>query len=387
MFSFNVQNLKRLLKQRIKRSTIYQELRFKDRNFYKTNYPKNALLSYINSPFRTTANIQKHSNRRQARIIGETLSEFGFNVDIINFEYRGGIDYQKYDLVFGFGHPFENSFLYPTNAKRIYYATGPHFTQRNMAEILRLRMLRDRQGVILHPKRQKPYPEIISATLADAIFCTGNDWTISTFRKYFDRDIYRTPIGIHKQFPLHIFDRNIEQSKRNFLWIGGDGLVFKGLDLCIEAFENLPNANLHICGTMEEEFKSLYKTSLSSKNIFYHGHVDVTSNKFRQICETCSYVIYPGSSEAGCGAVLTAMSTGLIPVITKETSIDIDSFGHLIEVVSVSGISNLVNSLVSVEINEHDRRSVSSANYVETFHSFKLYDEAFRTSLSLVLSR
>lgn len=73
-------------------------------------------------------------------------------------------------------------------------------------------------------------------------------------------------------------NRNINEVKKNFLWMGSLGLIHKGLDLLLEIFNELPDYNLYICGSTknEPEFEYLYFDELyRTKNIHTYGFVGV----------------------------------------------------------------------------------------------------------------
>ncbi|MBC2716519.1 MAG: glycosyltransferase family 4 protein [Desulfobacteraceae bacterium] len=352
-------------------------------NIFHTDYKKNALISYLEEPFKNKNLPLTHSNFREVLYIVKLISEFGYNIDLINYLDQGGVNYEKYQLLFGFGFPLENSFKQKINIdKRIFYATGAHSTQRNAAEIYRILALKKRKGTLLYPQRIKKYPDNLSASFSNVIFCTGNNWTISTYRPFFDGSILSVPVSVYMFYPHQKLSRKWATAKKHFLWFGGKGLVHKGLDLCIEAFAKLPEYTLHICGPKEDDFFSVYRRELFSlPNIIFHGYVDISSLDFKCIVETCGYVIFPSCSEGGGGSVLTCMGTGLIPIVTVEASINVNDFGFIIENTEILNIINLVKYVAGLPESDIKIRSQKSYEYVLNHHDFNKFKNNIRNAL------
>src|ERR1035437_1860134 len=118
-------------------------------NYSGTSYKKNALLSYVATPFRKGLNIG-HTNSFEAPAIAKIINDAGFNVDIAEFNYEGHINYSKYDFIFGFGEPLVNSFS--NNQKKIttaYYGTGMHINTQNTNTLKRITEVYNKKGVWL----------------------------------------------------------------------------------------------------------------------------------------------------------------------------------------------------------------------------------------------
>jgi len=108
------------------RSIIKKFRRRQISNYLKTHYKKNALISYITHPFNCGINLT-HTNYAEVLEIAKVFHELSYNVDIVDYDYEGNLDYDKYSVIFGFGEPLVNSF-YHRNHKilTIYYGTGMH---------------------------------------------------------------------------------------------------------------------------------------------------------------------------------------------------------------------------------------------------------------------
>ena len=98
---------------------------------------KKALISYTVMPFLTQKDT--HTNKQESQVIVDLLTCLGYQVDVIHFSNKQKLNYSNYDLIFGFGEPFENSFKdKKCYAKKIYYATGAHAFHQNAAEVNRI---------------------------------------------------------------------------------------------------------------------------------------------------------------------------------------------------------------------------------------------------------
>jgi len=355
-------------------------------NVVSTNYGQKALISYITPPFADSNHPLVHGNVLESRAMATILSELGFDVDVVHYSLNIATDYTKYKLLIGFGYPYENSFKHQFPGKRIFYATGAFSSQRNPAELFRLRRLRRRRGTLLAPRRLKTFPDYASAVLSEAIFCTGNEWTIATYREVFDGPIYQIPVSAFSFYPKPKISRNIEEAKKSFVWFGGAGLVLKGLDLCMESFAHCQDLELNICGPYEDDFFELYNYELEKcHNITYHGFVDVRSDKFKQIVEKSLFTICPSSSEAGGASVLTTMASGMIPIVTRESSVNINGFGFEISDPEIETISDVINQASEINKAELEKRSQLSYNFIMQNHTLDMFKERFRKSLKEVL--
>jgi len=90
---------------------------------------KRVLICYIISPFYLKKRPIKHANVIESRTIAKEFYNLGYSVDVVDYRCTRKINYSKYDVIFGFGVPFSNSFAFDLKLKRICYITGssPNF--------------------------------------------------------------------------------------------------------------------------------------------------------------------------------------------------------------------------------------------------------------------
>lgn len=246
-------------------------------NVYKRKFNKRVLISYISYPFREN-HINRHSNYQESIAISEIFDGLGYVVDVFYQEDERLINYKKYDVIFGVGDPLENSFYCSDkNLIRIYYGLGRNVFINNNASIKRLENFYERHSkLLIKSARIGKKLWQMQTLLSDAIITLGNSVTRKSYSDFYDGKIFNLPVTLIKSFSYSniINKRNISESKKNFLWIGGSGAIHKGLDLLIDFFSSDENSNLnlHICGPIKREadFFNFYKEKLFSKKTFIY---------------------------------------------------------------------------------------------------------------------
>lgn len=297
-------------------------------NIFNNNNNKNCLLVYITNPFLKGISYT-HQNSWQVIEIAKAISNFGYNVDVCDYNYNKSDLNKKYDLLIDL-HPRDNAvynkFLKPDCIK-IAYLTGSNTSFSNIAEQKRIDDVCRRRNIKLIPRRQAP---LISKRIEsyDAAFFIGNEYNLRTFSEF-----KMPPVYFIKNTGYDFNFSNEKRKANNFMFLGSAGQVHKGLDLLLEVFaEKCKDCNLYVCSSFENESdfceayeKELYNTS----NIYSIGFVDIKSDKFKEIAEKCAYMIMPSCSEGIAGSVLTAMSAGMIPIVSRECGFENDEVIHL----------------------------------------------------------
>lgn len=194
----------------------------------------------------------------------------------------------------------------------------------------------------------------------DAIFYVGNRFSESTFARH-GVPLFR----IYPSTSPHIgFDASAINGKcrRRFMYFGGNGLICKGLDLVLDAFDGLDGVTLDVCGPVgETDFWQHYGPLLErNPQIRFHGFVQAGGEKFSAITAGAAFQVFPGSAEGCATSVVTCMRRGVIPVTTFETGVDIGDFGVAIDDPSVEGIRALVMRLRGMGEAEMRRRVVDT---------------------------
>jgi len=363
------------------------------KNYFKTSFRENVLISYITEPFKNGINL-RHTNQAEALEIAKVFNELGYNIDIVDFRYEGNLNYDKYSVIFGFGEPLINSFYHRSHKiLTIYYGTGMHVIHQNYATLKRIEEVYKKKGEwLLESGRIVDKAWSVQTSLVDNIITLGNDEVVNSYQKYFSRKIYNIPISYYKIFNHEeiLKNKNYRDAKNHFLWFGSSGLIHKGLDLLLEVFKEMPDLYLHVCGSIENEpkFKAIYYEELyNTKNIHTYGYQNIQSKSFKDIINKCALIIFPSCSEGEPSSIINVMLYGLIPIVTYTAGIRIKDFGIEIKELAHESIKESIIKAVNLSDDEIKERSVKCANDTVINHSIEKYSYKLKKALIEILGK
>ena len=350
---------------------------------------KNVLLSYITRPFIVRENdpsFYSHTNTWECLQIAKIWLNHGFNVDVIDWDNSSFIPRKDYHVFIDIHSNMERlAPLLKEDCLKILHITGAHWRFQNAAELKRIEDLYIRRGIRLQPRRQVPPSNGIEC--ADCATILGNKFTKDTFA-FAGKPLFSIPLSTTIQFPYH--KRDFHNIRNSFLWFGSSGMVHKGLDLVLDAFSQLPSCKLTICGPVKNEpdfeaayYKELYRTP----NIKTLGFIDIRSEKFQEIIQKTSALIYPSCSEGQAGSVVTCLHAGLIPIISYESGVDIDDFGILLKNNSVDEIIEIVKDFSKKDGTILEQMSRDAWNYARTNHTREKFSECYNNFVTKILMR
>ena len=224
---------------------------------------------------------------------------------------------------------------------------------------------------------------------ADYLAVLGNQFTLDTYR-YAGKTMFRLPVPSTISFSSPE-KKDIESARKRFLWLGSGGLVHKGLDRVLEAFSQLPDLHLTVCGPVdapfERQFRQIYfKELYETDNIDTIGWIDVSSSTFRDIVANCIGLVYPSCSEGQSGAVITCMQAGLIPIISYESGVDVDNFGVLLKDCSVDQIIESVSLLSSAPASALSEKALKTWQYARDHHTQGQYRSEYQQMIKSILA-
>ena len=165
--------------------------------------------------------------------------------------------------------------------------------------------------------------------------------------------------------------------------------MHKGLDLVLEVFRETPACQLTVCGPLdapsEKGFVQAFHRELyETPNIQAIGWVDVGSEQFERIANSCVALIYPSCSEGQAGSVITCLQAGVIPLISYESGVDVDGFGTILEECSHEQIRKSIMDLVEKSNDELADLSLKAYEYAKQNHSIESYCKAFDQVISQI---
>lgn len=336
-----------------------------------------TLISYTTLPFMSgNGALSAHTNRWECKEIANTFLNRGYVVDVIDWD-RPFIPKTRYDFLIDVRPDMERLAEKLNNdCYKVFHATGAHWDFQNRAEIRRIADIEMRRGKKLTPRRLQR--EGHSAETADIITSLGNDFTISTYA-FAKKDIVRIPISTTRLFPSPE-SKNFETARNSFVWIGGAGMAHKGLDLVLEAFSGMPELSLTVFGKGDSDFMDVYKKELfETANIKYEGYVDIGSERFSKVVEASLALVFPSCSEGGGGSAIECMHAGLIPIVSREASVDVEDFGIILRENTIEEIRAQAQHLASLPTEALKRSAIKAWEYARKRHTRESFSLAFRS--------
>ena len=169
--------------------------------------------------------------------IARTFLDLGFEVDVIHFLNENFAPKHRYDVMVdvmvNLGRLADHV---GADCKKFLHPHGAHWTVNNARTYARHAAMAQRRGVSIFPERA--FVPNKSVERADYITCRGGEWGRRTFA------FSSTPVwAVPQVTPAAIdefIERDISRCRGRFVFLGGRGMVHKGLDLLLEAFADMP---------------------------------------------------------------------------------------------------------------------------------------------------
>jgi glycosyltransferase involved in cell wall biosynthesis len=350
----------------------------------------NVLFSYISAPFLLKPGEPmptSHTHYWESWRMATTFLELGYNVDVINYTNQTFLPEKDYAVVVDVRRNLERiAPLLNGDCIKVMHLDTSHLLFHNAGEASRLLALQQRKGVTLQPRRfAMPNWGIESADFATMM---GNGYTSRTYA-YANKPIYCLPISTPLLYPWHD-QKDYEACRKRFIWFGSGGMVHKGLDLVLEVFASMPDYHLTICGPVEREKdfeRAYYKELYQTPNIHTVGWVDVTSPEFAAITNTSIGLIYPSCSEGQCGGVVTCLHAGLIPIVSRESGVDVSAdFGVYLESCSLEEIRSAVRRVSTLPGQQLQRMARNAWEYARARHTRERFAAEYRKAADQVLT-
>jgi glycosyltransferase involved in cell wall biosynthesis len=277
--------------------------------------------------------------------MAQTFLELGYAVDVVNDKNSSFIPRKNYvACVAGRWNLERLRAVLGDRCLYIMHADTAHILYHNSAECRRLLELQQRRGVVLSPRRLET--PTLAIEHADCAVIHGNEFTLGTY-KYAKKPLYAVPTPALALYPLPEH-KDLDGCRRRFLWLASRAMVHKGLDLVLDAFAELPDYHLVVCGPVhrEADFESAYRKELhESPNVTTVGWIDMSSRRFAEIASNSLALLYPSCSEGQAGAVTTCLQAGLIPIVSYQSGVDVHDFGLTLTHCTVTEIRDAVRHL------------------------------------------
>lgn len=364
------------------------------KNVLHAHHKKNCLFIYIVHPFMSKTIKHRHQNEWQAIEFAKAFDRRGYNVDVADYQAenvklpRG----KKYDLVIGLiprGIDIYSAHI-RDGAKIVSYLTGSNMSFGLAQATKRLSDVEKRRGVKWPQTLIKTFIEKRIETF-DACFMIGNAYNFKSYTDEFDMPpvYYIRNNGYDLPFKIDM----TKKSAHKFLFFASATQVHKGLDLLLEVFASFAkdgfDAELYVCSWYEREkefCEEYHKELFETENIHACGFVDIFSDTFKNIVESCAYTILPSCAEGQAGSVLSAMSGGCIPILSNVCGYD-ESDAIILSDCSLGTIERTVREYAAKDATWIATQSQKALDTVRTKYSEGAFIDSVEKALDGVLGR
>ena len=354
----------------------------------RTGKKGNVLLAYILEPFLLKpgeAISTKHTHDWESLQIANTFRNLGYAVDVIdfrNFEFNPKKHYSFF--VSARSYFTEIGQKLNQDCTKIVHLETSHFLFNNSAAYKRCLELQQRRGIALTSfKWVQPN---LAIEHADVATIKGNSFTVSTY-SYAKKPYFQT------NNPAVVFlpwqeSKNFQACRNNFLWLGSTGFVHKGLDLVLEAFTEMPDHYLTVCGPIsrEKDFaKAFHKELYETANIHTYGWIDVGSREFIDLANRCIGIVYPSCAEGQAGSLINCLQLGLIPIASYQSGVDIGEFGVVLNECTIEEIKASVRRVSAYPEEKLKMMAKSAWKYAEKNHSREKFAEDYEKIIRAII--
>ena len=347
-----------------------------------------VLLAYIVEPFLSaTAPSVAHTHFQESRLIAEAYLERGYDVDVIDYRHGTFVPRRDYDIIVSARTNLEALANRSARTQHVIaHLDTAHYVYNNRAAYDRLLALQQRRGLTSTSVRiVEPNLAIERASIGAVL---GNRTFTATTYAYARKPLYPLPVPSAVSLPW--IERDYDACRRRFLWMGSAGFVHKGLDLVLETFATNPSLELDVCGPLaqDREFAAQFERELyDTPNIHAVGWIDVGSDRFIDIARSTVGFVYPSCSEGQAGSAVVALHAGLIPIVSRQTGIDVGDFGLVLSNCSAAEIDAAVRHISELSTVELRQRSRAAWEYAQAHHTPSAYRQAYDTMLDAVLTK
>lgn len=372
--------MKTLIKKILKKY-LHKQKSILNLNLLPQTKQKKVLISYLTKQFDIdyeTATIG-HPNINEVNIIIAFFIKNNFVIDVAYCNDNYFIEQnstRQYDVIFGFGEVFRYFSKKSTKSLKVIYCTENSPKIAFQKELERVGNYNKRNKTNIKTERAFSYYLDEDFKNSDYAIILQNEYNAVNFENLISREktfLLKTT-GLKND--NYIFDRFIPDTKNNFIWIGSRGIIHKGLDLLVEAFTVTSSLNLHILGLNSKE-RSLLPRCLA-KNIHIHGFIDVKSDEFVKIMNSSSFCVLPSCSEAMATSILTGMRHGLVPLITRETGVDLlPNNGYYFDSLEVNDMISKILAISKLDDKDLHKKHVNIFNFANSQYNLNSFNENF----------
>lgn len=329
--------------------------------------------------------IDWHSTSWENYYLSKAFLDRGYDVDVIDYQNPNFTPKKDYTVFIDVMTNLETlSKRVNSDCIKIFFPAFSHWIFNNSEEYARLARIRDRRSAGLIPRAL--IPPGFSLEAADFVLQRGNAYNQESFA--FAKKTM-LPISSSSTLKMEWNNRkDFAKARNNFLWLGSRGAAHKGLDLVLEAFRELPDFKLTVCGSVEKEkdfcsafFDELYNTP----NIEVKGWVGTSSNEFAEIANESIALVFPSCSELSAGTAITCMHAGLIPIISEPVGVDTEDFGYILKKSSIEEIKSTIITVATKSESELGEASRATWEFARRRYTKEAYLNSLENAMESIL--
>lgn len=347
-----------------------------------------ALLAYRLHAFLSDGDSElfsAHTMYTESLLIAEVLLRLGYEVDVIDFENQVFVPSERYDVLISTRKHFQRyAEMVNGDCVKIAHLDTSHWMHNNAAALGRCCGVQRKRGASLRSYRL--VEENTAIENADYGILLGNHVSAETYA-FSRKQIFTVPVPVARLYPEP--KKDYEAVRKTFLWLGSLGFVHKGLDLVLEAFAEMPEYRLVVCGPVNEdrEFEQAYYKELYERsNIFTHGWIDVASEEFMSIANASLALIYPSCAEGQSGGAATCMHAGVIPILSRQTGLDLTpGCGLLLNELSVAEVQAQVKAISELSGERLREMALNAWSCARRDHTRENYLKRYTTIIREIL--
>ena len=114
--------------------------------------------------------------------------------------------------------------------------------------------------------------------------------------------------------------------------------------------------------------------------------VPVNGEQFYELARSCANVIHPSCSDGQAGSVVQCMAAGLVPLVSRETGIDVDGFGLQFADDGLEEIERVILDVAGRPTAWHETQSALSRRAAEEQFSLDAFTARWREILTEILA-
>lgn len=326
-----------------------------------------------------------HAHNWRSLQIAKTFLDLGYCVDVIDYLNSEFVPKKKYAFFVSFRTHFERiAQRLNKDCIKIVHLDTAHWLFNNCATFKRGLNVQQRKGITL--KGLRIIETNMAIECADYAIISGNRFAIETY-SYLQKPLFHIPYPPCAVYPWPE-EKDFDSCRKNFLWFGSSGFVHKGLDLVLDVFAEIPDYQLYLCGPIKDENdfeKAYYKELYQTPNIHTIGWVDIESPEFIEVTNKCIGFIYPSCSEGGGGSAITCMHAGLIPIVSYESSVDVEDFGIILKDSSIEEIKASIQMISSLPAEKIKSMSRKAWEFARAHHTRERTKEEYRKVIEQIV--